>query len=75
MSFTSYAYIAFLAILILFYYRIPKTNQWKLLLLASYIFYATISPAYLLLLVFTTAVTYLAAVKIQELGGGESADL
>lgn len=44
----------------------PK-YQWKLLLLASYIFYGALSPAYLLLLLFVTFVTYQSAVWISDL--------
>ena len=40
MSFTSYGFIAFIAILIAVYYIVPKKFQWILLLAASYFFYA-----------------------------------
>lgn len=40
MLFTSYGFIAFLAILLVVYYIFPKKYQWALLLAASYFFYA-----------------------------------
>ena len=40
MLFTSYGFIAFLAILLVVYYVFPKKYQWTLLLVASYFFYA-----------------------------------
>ena len=40
MIFTSYGFIAFVAILLLLYYVVPKKTQWMLLLGASYFFYA-----------------------------------
>ena len=40
MLFTSYGFIAFVAILLLLYYVVPKKTQWMLLLGASYFFYA-----------------------------------
>lgn len=40
MLFTSYGFIAFMAILLFVYYIFPKKHQWTLLLVASYFFYA-----------------------------------
>ncbi|MBR2353271.1 MAG: MBOAT family protein, partial [Clostridia bacterium] len=39
MLFTSYGFIAFLFVLFLAYYLLPKRWQWGLLLIASYVFY------------------------------------
>lgn len=40
MLFTSYGFIAFIAVLLVVYYLFPKKWQWTLLLAASYFFYA-----------------------------------
>ena len=40
MLFTSYGFIAFIAILFILYYLIPKRFQWLLLLCADVVFYA-----------------------------------
>ena len=40
MLFTSYGFIAFVAVLLVLYYVVPKKTQWMLLLAASYFFYA-----------------------------------
>ena len=40
MAFTSYGFIAFVAVLLVAYYLFPKKYQWTLLLAASYFFYA-----------------------------------
>ena len=61
MLFTSYEFIAFLAIFFLLYYLIPKKHQWKLVLLFSYIFYYVASPAYLIYILITTITVYFAA--------------
>ena len=44
MLFASYGFIAFIAILFIVYYLIPKKYQWMLLLLASYVFYLFAGP-------------------------------
>ena len=64
MLFTSYAFIAFLAILILLYYLVPKKWQWALLLLGSYVFYYFSGWINLLYLLAATATTYLTALAI-----------
>ena len=40
MLFTSYGFIAFVAVVLVLYYVVPKKTQWMLLLAASYFFYA-----------------------------------
>ena len=40
MLFTSYGFIAFVAVVLFLYYVVPKKAQWMLLLAASYFFYA-----------------------------------
>ena len=66
MLFTSYEFIIFVAVLLGLYYIVPKRFQWILLLVASYIFYWTANPAYLLYIGVTTVTIYFAARKIEE---------
>lgn len=61
MQFTSFSFLACLAVLFLVYYLIPKKTQWILLLVASYGFYAFAGVEYLAFILFTTVTTYLAA--------------
>lgn len=61
MAFTTKTFIVFMAALFLLYYSMPAKYQWKLLLLASYVFYAFASPVYLLFLACTTLFTYIGA--------------
>lgn len=67
MLFTSYSFIAFLAVLFLTYYVIPKKYQWMLLLAASYLFYGLASVKYLGYIIFTTVTTYLISRKLDTL--------
>ena len=59
MLFTSYAFLFFLACLVLVYYRIPGKYQWMLLLAASFGFYASFGPQYLIYIVITIVSTWL----------------
>ena len=61
MQFTSFSFLACLAVLFVVYYLIPKKTQWILLLVASYGFYAFAGIEYLAFILFTTVTTYLAA--------------
>ncbi len=67
MLFTSYSFILFISLLFLLYYIIPKKLQWKLLLAASYVFYALAGPRYLIYILITTISTYIAAIEIGKL--------
>ena len=59
MLFTSYGFLAFLAILFAIYYLAPRKWQWGILLVASYAFYAFAGPQYLLFILLTTLSSYL----------------
>ena len=75
MLFTSYEFLAFLALLFLLYYRIPKRGQWMLLLGASYLFYALAGTEYLLFILLTTLSSYGAGMLMQRMRDKESAYL
>lgn len=65
MLFTSYEFLLFLLIVFLLYYVMPERFQWKILLVASYIFYFASGAENLCYILFTTASTYLIVRKIQ----------
>ena len=58
MLFTSYSFLAFLLILFLLYYIVPKKCQWVLLLIAGYVFYAHAGWECFLFIGVTTITTY-----------------
>ncbi len=66
MLFTSYSFIAFLAVLFLLYYIVPKRAQWMLLLAASYIFYAFAGPWCLVFIGFTTVSVYVISLLLSR---------
>ena len=67
MLFTSYEFIAFLTLVFVLFYTVPKKFQWVLLLLASYGFYYIADPRYLLFILVTTVSTYFLSVKITDI--------
>ncbi len=69
MLLTSYEFLIFLALLLLFYYAAPGKWQWKLLLAASYLFYFAAGPIFPLYILVTTVTTYLAACRMEKIGG------
>ena len=58
MLFTDYSFIGFLAVVFILYYTLPKKWQWPFLLVASYVFYFTASPSYVIFIAVTTISTY-----------------
>ncbi len=75
MLFTSYAFIAFIAVVFLLYYALPKKCQWPLLLVASYVFYFIAGPSYLIFIAITTVSAYLVTIKMDALGETQKAYL
>ena len=61
MLFTSYGFIAFMTVLFLAYYLVPRKWQWGLLLAASYFFYAFAGLQCLIFILLTTASAYVVA--------------
>lgn len=56
--FTSCSFLGFLAVLLLVYYLAPRSWQWPILLIASYIFYAASGLGNLVYILVTTLTTY-----------------
>ena len=72
MLFTSYGFIAFLCLLFVAYYFVPKRWQWGLLLAASYIFYAFAGWQCLIFIAVTTVSAYAVARLMARMAGRES---
>ena len=82
MLFTSYEFIAFLAILFCFYYTLPRLTrgkcpalQWGTLLVFGYIFYLFCGVEYLFFLLFTTLTSYAVALLMARHARKEDAEL
>jgi hypothetical protein len=75
MLFTSYQFIAFLAIVFVLYYIVPKKCQWPLLLVFSYIFYYLADWRYLFFIIVTTVSTYLLSLRLDALNEEQDAYL
>ena len=72
MAFTSSIFIIFLIITLLVYYLVPAKGQWIVLLAASYAFYLYASIPAVLFLLFSTAITFLTARKIQQIKNAQA---
>lgn len=66
MSFNSITYAIFLPIVFLLYWAIPNRYRWILLLAASYYFYMSWNPKYIVLILFTTLVSYVCALLMEK---------
>ncbi|WP_066390862.1 MBOAT family O-acyltransferase [Fictibacillus phosphorivorans] len=66
MTFISIEFLLFLAITVLLNYIIPHRLRWVLLLVASYVFYASLSIQFILLLLISTAFTYFTGIFIEK---------
>ncbi len=75
MLFTSYGFIAFLCLLFLAYYLLPKKSQWCILLVGSYVFYAFAGFECLAFILTTTASAYAVALIMDRLARKENAYL
>ncbi|MGB1109194.1 MAG: MBOAT family O-acyltransferase [Gammaproteobacteria bacterium] len=67
MAFNSFEYLLFLPLVAALFYLTPRPYRWVLLLSASYVFYSAWRLDYLLLLLLSTAVDYVAALRIHAL--------
>lgn len=66
MLFNSYSFLIFFPIVVLINFIIPKKWQYIWLLVASYYFYMNWDARYVLLLLFSTGVTYLSGLAIEK---------
>lgn len=70
MIFTSFNFLIFFPLVVLFFYLCPKQLRWIYLLLVSYFFYININAVYALLLAGVTLVTYICS-RLLELSKSE----
>lgn len=66
MLFNSMAYAIFLPIVFLLYWGLPHKYRWVLLLVASYYFYMSWNPKYVILIIFTTIISYFCGLLIYK---------
>lgn len=66
MVFNSLEFLIFYPAVLLMYFILPHRFRWILLLAASYYFYLSWNVSLVFLIVFTTAVSYLAAIFIEK---------
>ena len=72
MLFTSYEFLAFLAVVFLLYYILPKKTQWVTLLVASYVFYALAGVEYLAFIAVTTVSSFIATMLMGRVSSREN---
>ncbi len=66
MLFNSLAYAIFLPLIFICYWLMPSKYRWILLLCGSYYFYMSWNPKYVVLILFTTAISYLTALLVEK---------
>lgn len=64
MLFNSIHFLVFFPILVFVYYKVEQKSRWLVLLLASYYFYISWEPAYILLIIFSTVIDYFVGKQI-----------
>lgn len=67
--FISYEFIAFLLLLFVLYYLLPKKWQWMLLLIANFLFYYSVGHWYPLFILITSLTIYGAGRMMEREGG------
>ena len=68
MLFNSIAFAIFLPIVFLLYWCLPHKYRWMLMLAASYYFYMSWNARYVVLILFTTGISYAAAILLEKTG-------
>lgn len=66
MLFNSMAFLFFLPIVFALYWALPHKYRWVLILISSYYFYMSWNAKYIVLILFTTFASYLAALLIEK---------
>lgn len=67
MLFNSLEFLVFFPVVLLLYYLLPHRFRWLLLLVASYYFYMSWNPSYILLIVVSTLIDYGAGRQMSKL--------
>lgn len=68
MLFNSFSFAVFFPIVFLLYWALPSKFRWIMLLLSSYYFYMSWNVKYVALILFTTGVSYSAAILLEKAG-------
>ncbi len=66
MLFNSFAFAVFLPIVFILYWVLPHKIRWILMLAASYYFYMSWNAKYVFLILFTTIISYAAAILLEK---------
>lgn len=66
MLFNSFSFACFLPIVFIIYWVLPHKSRWFLLLLSSYYFYMSWNVKYIVLILFTTALSYSVSILIER---------
>ncbi|MDD3412747.1 MAG: MBOAT family protein [Lachnospiraceae bacterium] len=66
MLFNSLAFGVFLPLVFLLHWAIPHKYRWGILLVASYYFYMSWNPKYVILILLTTVASYLCAIMVDK---------
>ena len=66
MNFNSLEYAVFLPVVFAIYWLLPHKFRWPLLLVASYYFYMSWNPKYVVLILLTTTVSFVAARLLEK---------
>ena len=69
MLFNSMQFLVFFVVVTALYYALPHRWRWLLLLLASCGFYMAFIPAYILILLATIGIDYVAGIQIARAQG------
>lgn len=66
MNFNSIEFVIFLPIVFAIYWAMPHKFRWIVLLVSSYFFYMSWNPKYVVLILFTTVISYVAAILLEK---------
>lgn len=66
MLFNSIEFICFFIVVVALYYALPQRIRWLLLLTASYYFYMSWKAEYVILIMISTLICYLSAIKMSK---------
>src|SRR5215469_16635397 len=69
MLFNSIQFLLFFPIVTVIYFLLPHKYRWLHLLIASCIFYMAFIPVYILILIFTIIIDYIAGIMIAKATG------
>ena len=67
MLFNSMQFLFFFTIVVAIYFALPYRFRWILLLCASYYFYMSWKPTYVILIIMTTLITYSAGIRMGKI--------